>query len=354
MFRKHRSRSVILDLSCLSSQYTGTVVYASYILKALSELRHIDKIILSTDVDLDFFNQLLNERGVSLSPIEICNKRVHKFGLLRELDFLALKYIYRELKNSDFLYVPTEKFPLSHVNGIVTFHAARAFEPYSKKIFKSKSKVKRNLLKLYSYLTLKKANKVVVVSKVTKEKIKKIIANKLIRISVLHNVIESNSQKYFNKKKIVLCVADYTKPHKNWVETYKLLKFLNCLGYNAVVVSKINKLIISDLALIDGRLETSLTKSQLDKLYCQAEVFVNLSKYEGFGIPLVEAAQAKCKIVCSNLDVFKEVLFGYDFHILKRNYKGLEKYLSKDRINTIYKNIYSYENMLKNLNNALL
>ena len=45
----------------------------------------------------------------------------------------------------------------------------------------------------------------------------------------------------------------------------------------------------------------------LANLYENAELFVFPSKYEGFGLPLLEASAKNCPIACSNINVFKEI-----------------------------------------------
>ena len=39
-------------------------------------------------------------------------------------------------------------------------------------------------------------------------------------------------------------------------------------------------------------------------VYHNAEVFVNLSLYEGFNLQLLEAMNAQCPIICSNTSCF--------------------------------------------------
>lgn len=46
---------------------------------------------------------------------------------------------------------------------------------------------------------------------------------------------------------------------------------------------------------------------ELIMLYCNAECFVFPSKYEGFGMPILEAYACKCPVVLSNTEIFREV-----------------------------------------------
>ena len=45
----------------------------------------------------------------------------------------------------------------------------------------------------------------------------------------------------------------------------------------------------------------------LSNLYRKAKALVLPSKYEGFGLPLIEAMKLCCPIICSNIKVFKEI-----------------------------------------------
>lgn len=46
---------------------------------------------------------------------------------------------------------------------------------------------------------------------------------------------------------------------------------------------------------------------ELIMLYCNAECFVFPSKYEGFGMPILEAYACRCPVVLCDTDVFREV-----------------------------------------------
>ena len=47
--------------------------------------------------------------------------------------------------------------------------------------------------------------------------------------------------------------------------------------------------------------------SLLIDLYRKAEAFVFPSLYEGFGIPIIESFINKCPVICSDIEIFKEI-----------------------------------------------
>jgi glycosyltransferase involved in cell wall biosynthesis len=65
--------------------------------------------------------------------------------------------------------------------------------------------------------------------------------------------------------------------------------------------------LINDLRLSDKIFQTSVDEDEMAALYHNAEVFVYPSLYEGFGLPLLEAMNAQCPIICSNTSCFPEI-----------------------------------------------
>ncbi|MBX2907273.1 MAG: glycosyltransferase family 4 protein [Taibaiella sp.] len=57
------------------------------------------------------------------------------------------------------------------------------------------------------------------------------------------------------------------------------------------------------------RILSGITESELADQYRQAEIVVSTSLYEGFGIPLLEGLANGCKLLCSDIPVYRE-LYG--------------------------------------------
>ncbi len=64
---------------------------------------------------------------------------------------------------------------------------------------------------------------------------------------------------------------------------------------------------IQRLKLTDRVRHIGATDGQLTYLYQHAQLFVYPSLYEGFGLPILEAFKAKCPILLSDTDCFREV-----------------------------------------------
>ena len=58
-------------------------------------------------------------------------------------------------------------------------------------------------------------------------------------------------------------------------------------------------------------IKTAVSDNDLVQLYRESEVFVSLSAYEGFGIPVLEAIAHQCRVLVSDIAVFKELFTGY-------------------------------------------
>jgi glycosyltransferase involved in cell wall biosynthesis len=137
------------------------------------------------------------------------------------------------------------------------------------------------------------------------------------KISVIYLGINPSSYKYqiprlINKK--YLLYVGMRKGYKNFslfleafsyiVYNYDIELILVCTGNNFDTDEKnlINKLRLNDNIFIKR-----FTDDELINLYRFAELFVFPSKYEGFGLPLLEAMDNLCPVICSNTSCFPEI-----------------------------------------------
>jgi glycosyltransferase involved in cell wall biosynthesis len=114
----------------------------------------------------------------------------------------------------------------------------------------------------------------------------------------------------------------------------------------------INKLKLSEVVIW----KDYVPEDELMALYKGCDVFVYLSDYEGFGIPILEALAAQKSVVCSDIGVFRELYFGAckfvdnkDAKLIaERIIEALEKPILRDNIEKCVAK-FSWEKSAKNL-----
>jgi glycosyltransferase involved in cell wall biosynthesis len=67
------------------------------------------------------------------------------------------------------------------------------------------------------------------------------------------------------------------------------------------------KVLFAELGIAHLVSQADLSDADLSAAYSSAHVFVFPSKYEGFGLPVLEAFQHQCRLLLSDIEVFKEI-----------------------------------------------
>lgn len=205
---------------------------------------------------------------------------------------------------------------------VVTIHDLIPF------LFNTYSAPKRKLIQLGYRLALKKAAWVIAVSETTRDDLSQVLSLSPDRIRVIH---EAASQECFHPHPDVE-EADYLSTRygvrrpfvlissaKNW-RTKNLSVVLEALSICRGLLESGFQIVVFGCA--DGFREASLQRPEklenvvqtgfvptkdLAKLYRGADVFLMGSKYEGFGLPLLEAMSCGCAVVSSNGGSLAEV-----------------------------------------------
>lgn len=68
---------------------------------------------------------------------------------------------------------------------------------------------------------------------------------------------------------------------------------------------------------------SELSESELIDLYRRTKIYAFPSVLEGFGMPLIEAKSQGCKILCSDLDVFKEIGNSSNYYFKAKDIQSL-------------------------------
>jgi len=142
------------------------------------------------------------------------------------------------------------------------------------------------------------------------------------KITVTYNGISqrmTNSHKDEKpaKEKIIFSVGTFNqrKNHQNLIAAF--IESGMGKNYQLVITGDKNK-VFSETSLDEELLENSnvkiysaLSEDDLISMFQKAELVVSTSLYEGFGIPLLEGLYNGCRIVCSDIPVYRELYDGH-------------------------------------------
>ena len=166
------------------------------------------------------------------------------------------------------------------------------------------------------------------------------------KIFVTHlgiNLESNNSNEKNINSPFILFVGERKryKNFKNLLKAFSLSKKIN-ENFKLVVFGGGNfvydeKNLIKEYQLNQNKiLKIDGDDSVLTSLYKRASLFVFPSKYEGFGLPLLEAASNNCPIACSRIDVFKEIMKEnvsyFDPNIVEEIIHSIENILCSDTL----------------------
>ena len=214
--------------------------------------------------------------------------------------------------------------------------------------------IKKFFSELRIILTLLYSSGILTVSQTTKNlligryKYIPFLKNKLLKTVIIYNGITkfkssslNNKNEYQSiKKEYFLYVGD-RRNHKNLIYTINLLKVFkerykkdfmfviagsnSYKNYNLEKVIKSNSFVKEVINPID---------SSLDYLYRNCICLILLSREEGFGIPIIEAASRSKKVVANDIEIFREIAPSssllLDLKQEKQNVKLLHDYLNKE------------------------
>lgn len=136
---------------------------------------------------------------------------------------------------------------------------------------------------------------------------------KQVKVLYESNVLEKSNKNYIltnAHKNFILYVGD-GRSHKNINEIIKIFRKLKIQHkYNGqlILVGNIQQYLSEDLDKYnDVIFKTNISDTELIDLYKTCEAFIFISKYEGFGLPILEAAKYGKKIITSNNSSLTEI-----------------------------------------------
>tara|TARA_B110000037_G_scaffold222588_1_gene298179 strand:- start:7071 stop:8207 length:1137 start_codon:yes stop_codon:yes gene_type:complete len=270
---------------------------------------------------------ILEEKGITKKRnFKIENKKSiltneirHNFYRIPKMNNLNIELFISKYKKLLNKYLANNKPDIIHVHssiwaGVVVSEIAREKNiPYviteHRGLF-LKDKLPYNedlILKIKKALDF--AVEVLVVSSAVKQKIKKYTSNS---ITILPNMVDVNFFKPIKKKKKASKISLVSVGNLNKVKGFDLLikAFANIVATNKNVELKIigigeelsNLQDISVSLKIDNFIEFSgyKTKKELLEVYQNADIFISSSRFESFGVVLIEALSCGLPIVATN------------------------------------------------------
>ena len=224
--------------------------------------------------------------------------------------YLSIKF-YRSKKMiivSDFMPIPNAS--LSKHLHYQLIHDIRNFTKYKRSSYLNSA---HNIQK-YQW---RKSNKIITVSNFIKNELINNCSIKPENIFVSSNGLED---KYYDMKSSmgrdidIAYIATFEK-RKNHQYLIKALskyssnkKIKLCLiGKDLGTLKKIKKMIIKLNNIEVSFIDSFPTEKDIIAIYDRTKLFVYPSLYEGFGMPLIEAIARGCRVLCSDIPVFREI-----------------------------------------------
>ncbi len=322
---------IVIDVQTVIGKKTGVGKYTEALVKALMRLPSNYQFVLF------YFNFRSKFKGINKAAGNFTNKGIRLPG--RVFSFLWKRgYPYRFDRLSgeaDIFHFPNFiSRPVKSGKTVVTVHdlAFRRFPEYIEK--KNLAFLNDNLPK-----TLAKADKIIAVSRFTKEELLKFYPVPDEKIKIIPEGVGENFRKIADRKKLGAIKKKYKLPEKFilWVgtieprknisgllEAFAVFKARNKTHHKLVMVGKRGwsyQGFFEKMRKMDITNEVVLTEyvSDIDLpfIYNLAEIFVFPSFYEGFGLPPLEAMA--CGVPVITTQALNEVVGEAAFKVSERN-----------------------------------
>lgn len=172
--------------------------------------------------------------------------------------------------------------------------------------------IKRIGYKISFWKTVKSAKKIISPSETVKKELKKyfnISKNKIVLVPLGIN------EKFFNTKKVkkenYFLYVGNAYPHKNLVHLIKAVKKINAklviVTSRNIFYKRLKKEIEKNKANTNVDLLSYVEDEKLFNLYKKATAFVYPSLIEGFGFQGLEAMASNTLVLCSDIEIFREM-----------------------------------------------
>lgn len=328
---------IAIDLTSLNDNFSGLERYALNISKNLikQDLENEYILIFKNEVFKDFIS-IIDDNKVKYKVIKGKNKLFfNQIKLPLELyKITADKYLFLAFPSP---LVFRKKGIINAIHDLTAFLFPETMKRNSMIYFKCSI---INAMKISeTIITVSNASKSDILKKFTPKKIV-VINNGISDVFQNFNFndeINSNiKKKYYLNEDYILCLGTL-EPRKNLIlllEAFSELKRDGTISEKLIIVGRngwkfdniLNELKIEDIQ--EDIVFTGFVEDEyLPYIYYNSKVFVFPSIYEGFGIPPIEAMYMGTKVICSNIDVLKEVCGEEIIYFENRDLDDLKKKL---------------------------
>jgi glycosyltransferase involved in cell wall biosynthesis len=336
MTNKNTVKRICLDITNLipgtGGSGGGIATYALNLIKGLNESKTLNKIEIVCLKHPDF-------KGLDYcNSITIKNFRLKK-NLFSRFFWTHLYLPFYCYKNKiDLLHKVTPELPLIKVCKYVCTLHDLMFHYYLSNPDMKKHLRKGEILKFYFFDKITKhavhiSDTIIVPSAAIKKEVIKKYSIKEYKIVVTHeatekveNPVESQFPEY---EKLKIGVIAGFHPHKGHRKVLELANrfikagFINfTIGFRgaAPFENYFNELLSMKTKLGLDEYVSVIPfdpEIKLYQIYASFDVIMLLSEYEGFGLPLLEAQAHNLPVICSDIEVFKEVVAESGYYVGK-------------------------------------
>ena len=301
---KKRNKIISLLYFCPRELSGGNRTYALNLLLNLDKIKNLRiTAYLNISLEKELHKKLTNSY---VNYIDLPN---NVFSIIKE------RSIFQKIETSfiDIIHAPCTLIPFYQHNKpmIATIHDLNFLTLDTRKF---KYLYKRFL---YKY-TISKCPRLIAISQFTKNELINFSKNSP-TINVVWNGADSKTIKKKNNPRPYLISFGH-RAHKNIEQSIKILSKLNQNSYifDLIIVGSTPDLKQKIIPLAKKlHIEQSLTflehidNDQLEDLYFNATALLFLSKYEGFGLPVIEAMNMRCPVITSNNASLPEIVGQY-------------------------------------------
>lgn len=262
-------------------------------------------------------------KSTDFEPILLCSNRMKNQMELKNVKHIKIGFlwghlweqielpIYLFLKKRPLLLNLTNSAPLFYTNKIYTL-----LDTSFKDIPKSFTWTYRTFYSLLAPLCLLTAKRIITISKFSKSRILanyKFLSEDKIKV-VYCGIKNLEPTKKTIKENIILSVASLDPRKNTRLLEEAFIAFNKDDRFKLILVGKQGKA-FSNTSIPNNNKNviyaTNVDDAELAELYASAKLFVSLSKYEGFGLPVLEALAQGTPALCSNIEVYKELFSKY-------------------------------------------